>query len=198
MTISCLAQNAAKKEHAKYNSFMKEEVLVLDIIEINDPVLVKFREANPPQLKKNHVNSLLVSKKYLESIPNDTSFSFKDFLCSRDGAVFFHPITFRSLILSYPTFISPHLLQDSSYKDFLLNETNSWNPVYVKYDSTKFEPKEKTNGWELVEIIPRKFILCLIKGRILYRQSSSEEIRIENMDNTYFKLLFPLVSAKRP
>ncbi|MCS3794849.1 hypothetical protein [Niastella sp. OAS944] len=164
---------------------VEKELYIVDTIEIKDPILIRFVE-------NKYVQSVLVSKERLDSVRKDDT-SYLNFLCAGSGYLLFQAAEFscffNNLLYYYPA------LKDSPFYTKLQTQLYKadQDTVYVPIDrSTYWNNPKKHNGWAYREIYPRKFLLCLAKGRALRRCQGRDEIKIYNMDNVYFKILLPI------
>jgi hypothetical protein len=162
---------------------MEKELYIVDTIVIKDPILVAFKE-------DRCYNHVLVSKERLYYTRTyDTS--FVHFVSSGNGYLFFQPAEFDCLVNNL-IYDNPALEHSRFFTRLTKQLGNAaGDTIIVPVDKSTRKLKEH-NGWRYNEIYPRKFLLCLAKGSLIKRCQGSEEIKIQNMDNVYFKVLCPI------
>ena len=163
---------------------IEKTLYFVDTITIKDPILVRF-------IENRKANVVLVSKERLNYIRKDDT-SYVNFLCSGSGYLFFQPVEFSCLVnnvLSY----HPSLGHTRFYTKLQKNLQDAEDDkIFVPTDADVFDKLKEHNGWEYLEIYPRKFLLFLAKGSTVDGCQGRGEIKITNMDNVYFKVLCPI------
>lgn len=172
------------------NDLQNTDLHFIDTIKIDDPILIKFEKDK--NTDSNTIQSILVSKNYINSInPNDGSINYVNFLSEKNGYLFFTANRF-SCIVNNLLYYTPTDQDSLFYKNLQINLRKAEkDKVWVEVDKTNYKPK-CFNGWEYNEIYPNKFLLFLIKGSVLRKCQSLDEIVLKNMDNIYFKILVPV------
>lgn len=194
---SCQLQNREVKDNLITSKSKKIELadssnvdiplFIVDTIEIDNPILIRFEE----NIEENiSVKLILTQKNTIDSFPFNREFNYRNFFYS-SGYLLYDANEFRCLTSNlYYKF--PDLKNTSFYiklEDDLRSAEK--DTVYIPFDRSKDKPKIH-NGWEYREIYPRKFIFCLVKGIALRMCEYIGNARIENMDNVYFKVLVPI------
>ena len=133
---------------------------------------------------------ILVSKKYLDSIyKKHDSIKYLDFLCSKNGYVFFTALRFSCILGNLPN--KSQALKNPFYTNLEKHLMKAEKDIAVHYDVT-IDTQKKYMGWVYTEVQATKFLLCLISGKIFRKCQPIEGIAIENMDNLYFRVLVPI------
>jgi hypothetical protein len=174
--LASVAQNASVA--------VEKELYIVDTIEIKDPVLVFFKEG------KYHYNHILVSKERLDHMRNDDS-SFINYLSSGNGYLLFEAFELSHMVANLLS-DNPALQHSQFYSKLQTNLRNAEKDiVFAPVDKTAQKSKEH-NGWQYLEVLPGKFLLCLAKGSAIEGCRAKYMIKIQNMDNVYFKVLCPI------
>ena len=155
------------------------QIYILDTITIDSPILILFTE--------DRVNDeILLPKSDLISISTKPNISFQDFLVSGKG--------YRMLSTGTIDYLISHISkkeQNSLYSllktDYLVSQTQR----KTVHKNGKIVVKEFL-GWRYFEVIPKKFFFCLIRGDVVGKYESTENISIENVKNVYIKYLIPM------
>lgn len=158
------------------------EVCFMDTLIIGDPILIKFYEFQGSESK---THTVLVSKSYLDSISTEPPLNYKEFLCSKNGYLFWKAGEFTGLLYSEP-------FDDSEFYTKLRRQLSRAERHRVTVPYNRSEPLKKYRGWPYYDIYPRKFLLFLVKGSIIRQYEPIEYLIIKGMDNVYFKVLVPI------
>ncbi len=191
-STTCRAQRKAEKYNRINGLYNDTELYIVDTISIQDPVIIVFKETEGQNKSKKHIRHVLVSKRALDSVPNNSSINCQEFLSSQGGYLFFHARDINALIASL-AYISPTHISWPRYSELVDSLRYSRkDSIWVKIDENNYK-SQKYKGWECYDIYPRKFLLCLVKGSLLYKYDSIDNvIHFKNMDNVYFRVLAPI------
>jgi hypothetical protein len=182
MSCCCILHLGSAAQNV--SAAIENELYIVDTIEIKVPVLVFFKQ------NKDYYNHILVSKERLDYMRNNDT-SFINYLCSGSGYLFFQAFELShmvaNLLSDYPALQHSHF-----YSKLQTNLRNAEKDiVFVPVDKTTQKIKEH-NGWRYREVLPGKFLLCLAKGSAIEGCRAKYAIKIQNMDNVYFKVLCPI------
>jgi hypothetical protein len=173
----------------KNTQIVNSKFELLDTITIFDPILIEF-STNAP-IKSPEKQWQIVSKRDSLKIPKmDTSIKIKDFYFTFNSYFFLSSARFYC-IFSQVNHSDYNPLDSNLYRDLKFNLLNSEkDTVYIidKSDSIINE----FNGWRYFNIYPRKFLLFNVRGDILRKCQTIDEIAIKDMDDSYFRVLTPL------
>jgi hypothetical protein len=162
---------------------------LLDTINIFDPILIEFR--NYSSIKSSEKQWLVVSKSDSVKIPKmDTSIKIKEFYFTYNSYFFLSSARFYC-IYSQINHSDFNPLDSNIFHYLKFNLLNSEkDTVYVIDISDTI--KNEFNGWRYINIYPRKFLLFNVRGDILRKCQTIDEIVIKDMDDSYFRVLTPL------
>ncbi len=195
MCTVCSAQqpksNSIPKYHpltGAYNNNLP--ICFLDTISIQDPILIGFKERSLTADSRAQPNRLylLVSKTTLDSNTGDSAHSM-NYLLNKDAYLWYSTSDFKDMLKAIKK-VSPEIERFPYYSEIRKHYEEDKGIDIVKYDTimTKyhdFENKKDTvvqeliirkpnyyKGWECYDVIPRKFLLCLVKGSWIYEGQS--------------------------
>ncbi len=211
MGTVCVAQKRKSDPKFKYNPYTGAynnnlPICFLDTISIQDAILIGFKEKKPKSDRKLYV---LVSKSTLDSNTGDSSDCIS-YLLSKDAYLWYSPSDFMMNVNAVKK-VSPSIESFPYYSELLKFYEEDKNIEIVKYDTIltnyfDFEQKKDTiipeiivrkpkyyKGWESYDVIPKKFLLCLVKGsRIHEIQDVMDGISLEKIGNVYLRVLIPI------
>lgn len=160
---------------------IEKELYFVDTIEIKDPILVAFKE------EKYYYNNVLVSKESLDFERKDDT-SFVNFLSSGSGYLLFQAFELSCMLSN----LSPDYLEHTPFYSKLQKHLYDAEKASIFVPREKGTKLKKHNGWPYFEIYPRKFLLFLAKASAIHNCQGKYAIKIDNMDNVYFKILCPV------
>lgn len=213
MSTVCFAQSRKPRQYPKYNPqtgayYNNFPICFLDTISIQDPILIRFNAKSPQDVVYSSDRGilLLVSKSTLDSNTGD-SVDFMKYLLNKDTYLCYDASGFMRILKSN----SPEIKNFPYYSDFIKHYDEDKEICVIKQDTITFKvydekirkdtvitelvsskPK-KYKGWWSYEVVPKKFLLCLVKGSLVYKNQSVEEyIFLDKLDNAYLKVLVPI------
>jgi len=183
--ISCKAQNKESKENNIKLSL--EDLFVVDTINIDSPLLIKFED------EFSNYRRVLIQKEFLKPKDSSNCVSFNDYITSKEGCLFFPPNRFLCLLNNFIYKNESNTKQNIDLQDKIRGAEN--DTIWV-FDRKNITSEKEYLGWKYREIYSRRFLLCLVKGSVLKLCESKDEIPLEGNDNLYFKVLVPITWDK--
>jgi hypothetical protein len=174
----------------RHTQIVNSKFVLLDTIIINDPALIEFKE-KPIQVG-NKTQWLLVPKSDSMKIRRIDSFiKFKDFYFFNNSFLLFTPAKFYCILSQLNK--TDYSQSDSNiYRELKFNLLNAEkDTIYVVEKSTN--NVKILSGWNYYDIKPHKFLLFNVRGDILRKCQSIDEILIEDNPHVYYKVLTPLL-----
>jgi hypothetical protein len=158
------------------------EIYLVDTITIDTPILLWFKETI-------FVNGILVSKTHFDF--NQPKMRYHDFLVSNRGFTLWRPQQ-GSDIMYYLIRYGKKKELEAFYKQ-LRERFWAFQRELKAYPTEKGEHiLEKNNGWEYFKVIPKRFLLFMVNGKVLSRWGAFDDIPLGSVDNVYFKVLIPI------
>ncbi len=214
MCTVCSAQQPKSNSKLKYHPLTGAynnnlPICFLDTISIQDPILIGFKGICPTADCSTPATRLylLVSKNTLDTNTSDSAHPLS-YLLNRDSYLWYSTLDFMRNLRSIKK-VSPEIERFPYYSDFIKHYVEDKEIDIIKYDTIMIklhDSKSKKDtvvpditihkpkyykGWESYDVIPRKFLLCLVKGSWIYK-SLENAIEQKNLDYIYFRVLVPI------
>jgi hypothetical protein len=158
------------------------EIYLVDTITIDTPILLWFRGTIGE-------SGILVSKNHFDF--NQPKMSYQDFLVSNTG--------FTLWTCQQGSDIMYYFIRHGKKKELEVFYKQLRERFYEFQRALKTRPTEKgehilekNNGWEYFKVIPKRFLLFMVSGKVLSRWMGHDDIGLGDVDNVFFKVLIPI------
>ncbi|MGK4566399.1 hypothetical protein [Flavobacterium sp. 3HN19-14] len=180
--ISCKSIKETQVKKQIHNN--ERSLYIVDTLYFNNPLIVEFKN------KDFTTQLLLLKQTEIDTMDFKKHGDFIKVVNNYSGYLFSTPQEFSCILNNFIT-LQPKCVSKSDLdlqKQIRKSEKDS---VWILNENGEVAEKNY-KGWKHYEILQRKFLCFLVKGRILKFCTSIDEIEIVGNDNVYYKLLVPI------